>query len=165
MFCPFCNHRESRVLESRLTTDNSVRRRRECESCNKRFTTYEKLDVVQFLVVKRSGSREPYIREKLRAGLSRACAKTNITAEQIDDLVDAVENEMQASGRRELSSINLGEMVLALLSPLDQVAYVRFASVYRQFRSIDDFIQELTLLKNLPNKQDVAATASCAKSS
>jgi len=165
MFCPFCNHRESRVLESRLTTDNSVRRRRECESCNKRFTTYEKLDVVQFLVVKRSGSREPYIREKLRAGLSRACAKTNITAEQIDDLVDAVENEMQASGRLELSSINLGEMVLALLSPLDQVAYVRFASVYRQFRSIDDFIQELTLLKNLPNKQDVAATASGAKSS
>ena len=165
MFCPFCNHRESRVLESRLTTDNSVRRRRECESCNKRFTTYEKLDVVQFLVVKRSGSREPYIREKLRAGLSRACAKTNITAEQIDDLVDAVENEMQASGRRELSSINLGEMVLALLSPLDQVAYVRFASVYRQFLSIDVFIQELTLLKNLPNKQDVAATASGAKSS
>lgn len=165
MFCPFCNHRESRVLESRLTTDNSVRRRRECESCNKRFTTYEKLEVVQFLVVKRSGSREPYIREKLRAGLSRACAKTNITAEQIDDLVDAVENEMQASARRELSSINLGEMVLSLLSPLDQVAYVRFASVYRQFRSIDDFIQELTLLKNSLNKQDVAATASGAKSS
>jgi transcriptional repressor NrdR len=148
MFCPFCNHRDSRVLESRLTTDNSVRRRRACEECGKRFTTYEKLEVVQFLVIKRSGSREPYIREKLRAGLSRACAKTNISAAQIDDLVDSVENEMLASGRREISSVNLGEMVLGLLSFLDHVAYVRFASVYRQFRSIDDFISALSLLKS-----------------
>lgn len=130
-----------------MTTDNSVRRRRACEECGKRFTTYEKLEVVQFLVIKRSGSREPYIREKLRAGLSRACAKTNITAAQIDDLVDSVENEMLASGRREISSVNLGEMVLGLLSFLDHVAYVRFASVYRQFRSIDDFISALSLLK------------------
>src|SRR5471032_2446176 len=148
MFCPLCNHRESRVLESRLTTENSVRRRRECEGCGKRFTTYEKLEVIQFLVVKRSGIREPYTREKLRAGLSRACAKTTVTAEQIDDLVDTVENELLASGRREVSSSMLGEIALSCLSRLDQVAYVRFASVYRQFRSIEDFISELTRLKD-----------------
>jgi transcriptional repressor NrdR len=148
MFCPFCNHRESRVLESRLTTENSVRRRRECEGCGKRFTTYEKLEVIQFLVVKRSGIREPYTRDKLRAGLSRACAKTTVTAEQIDDLVDTVENELLASGRREVSSSMLGEIALTCLARVDQVAYVRFASVYRQFRSIEDFISELTRLKD-----------------
>lgn len=147
MFCPFCNHRESRVLESRLTTENSVRRRRECEGCGKRFTTYEKLETVQFLVVKRSGIREPYIRDKLRAGISRACAKTTVTAEQIDDLVDSVENELLASGRREVVAAMLGEISLRLLSNLDQVAYVRFASVYRQFRSIEDFIAELNFLR------------------
>jgi transcriptional repressor NrdR len=148
MFCPFCNHRESRVLESRLTTENSVRRRRECEGCGKRFTTYEKLEVIQFLVVKRSGIREPYTREKLRAGLSRACAKTTVTAEQIDDLVDTVENELLASARREVSASMLGEIALTCLARVDQVAYVRFASVYRQFRSIEDFISELTRLKD-----------------
>lgn len=147
MFCPFCNHRDSRVLESRLTAENSVRRRRECEGCGKRFTTYEKLETVQFLVVKRSGIREPYIRDKLRAGISRACAKTTVTAEQIDDLVDSVENELLASGRREVAASMLGEIGLRLLSNLDQVAYVRFASVYRQFRSIEDFIAELNLLR------------------
>ena len=127
---------------------DSVRRRRECEGCGKRFTTYEKLEVIQFLVVKRSGIREPYTREKLRAGLSRACAKTTVTAEQIDDLVDSVENELLATGRREVSSSMLGEIALTCLSRLDQVAYVRFASVYRQFRSIEDFISELTRLKD-----------------
>jgi transcriptional repressor NrdR len=148
MFCPFCNHRESRVLESRLTTENSVRRRRECEGCGKRFTTYEKLEIIQFLVIKRSGIREPYTREKLIAGVSRACAKTTVTAEQIEDLVDTVENELLASGRREVTSSMLGEISLTCLSRLDQVAYVRFASVYRQFRSIEDFISELTRLKD-----------------
>ena len=148
MFCPFCNHRESRVLESRLTTENSVRRRRECEGCGKRFTTFEKLEVIQFLVVKRSGIREPYTREKLRGGLSRACSKTAVTAEQIDDLLDTIESELMASGRREVTSVMLGETALNCLSRLDQVAYVRFASVYRQFRSIEDFISELTRLKD-----------------
>jgi transcriptional repressor NrdR len=98
-------------------------------------------------VVKRSGIREPYIRDKLRAGISRACAKTTVTAEQIDDLVDSVENELLASGRREVAASMLGEIGLRLLSNLDQVAYVRFASVYRQFRSIEDFIAELNLLR------------------
>ncbi|MBU6450264.1 MAG: transcriptional regulator NrdR [Cyanobacteria bacterium REEB67] len=164
MFCPFCNHRESRVLESRLTTENSVRRRRECEGCGKRFTTFEKLEVIQFLVVKRSGIREPYTREKLRAGLSRACAKTTVTAEQIDDLMDNVENELMASGRREVSASMLGETALSALSRLDQVAYVRFASVYRQFRSIEDFIAELTRLKDEEISSSATATVSGGKS-
>lgn len=146
MLCPFCNAKDSRVLESRVAGENSVRRRRQCESCNRRFTTYERVEVMQLLVIKRSGSREPYTREKLRAGVSRACSKTTITAEQIDDLVDSVENELAADGKREVTATDLGEIALAKLRNLDQVAYVRFASVYRQFRSIEDFVAELHTL-------------------
>ncbi|MCC7529244.1 MAG: transcriptional repressor NrdR [Candidatus Melainabacteria bacterium] len=146
MLCPFCNAKDSRVLESRVAGENSVRRRRQCESCNRRFTTYERVEVMQLLVIKRSGSREPYTREKLRAGVSRACSKTTITAEQIDDLVDSVENELAADGKREVTAADLGEIALAKLRNLDQVAYVRFASVYRQFRSIEDFVAELHTL-------------------
>lgn len=148
MICPFCNQKDSRVLESRLTTENSVRRRRQCEHCDKRFTTYERLEVIQLLVVKRSGNREPYMREKYQAGVARAAAKTMITADQVDDLVDSVENELATLGKREIPSTLLGEMALARLRNLDQVAYVRFASVYRQFRSIEDFIEELNTLKD-----------------
>jgi len=148
MFCPFCNHKDSRVLESRLTGENSVRRRRQCEQCDKRFTTYERVEVIQMLIIKRSASREPYAREKLRGGIARACAKTMVTAEQVDDLVDSVENELAALGKREIPSTVLGELALARLRNLDQVAYVRFASVYRQFRSIEDFIAELNTLKD-----------------
>ncbi|HEY9772189.1 MAG TPA: transcriptional regulator NrdR [Planktothrix sp.] len=148
MFCPFCQHKDSRVLESRLTGENSVRRRRQCEQCDKRFTTYERVEVMQLLVIKRSGSREPYAREKLRGGVARACAKTMVTAEQVDDLVDAVENELAALGKREVATTMMGELALARLRSLDQVAYVRFASVYRQFRSVEDFIAELNTLKD-----------------
>jgi transcriptional repressor NrdR len=140
------------VLESRLTSENSsVRRRRQCEACDRRFTTYERVEVIQLLVVKRSGSREPYMREKFRAGISRACAKTMVTAQQIDDLVEAVENELAAEGKREVTSSQMGEVALARLRNLNQVAYVRFASVYRQFRSIKDFVEELNTLKEKPN--------------
>ena len=169
MYCPFCSHKDSRVLESRLTAENSsVRRRRQCEACERRFTTYERVEVIQLLVVKRSGNREPYVREKLRAGVARACAKTTVTAEQIDDLVDAVENELAALGKREVSSSLLGEMALERVRELDQVAYVRFASVYRAFRSIEDFIAELNALKDTPKpiqkplEPDKNATASGA---
>ncbi len=148
MFCPFCNKKDSRVLESRLTGENSVRRRRECEVCGKRFTTYERVEVMQMLIVKRSGSREPYTREKLEAGVRRACAKTMVTAEQIDDLVDSVENELASAGKKEVPSTLLGELALKRLRSLDEVAYVRFASVYRQFRSIEDFVSELNTLKD-----------------
>lgn len=148
MYCPFCSHKDSRVLESRLTAENSsIRRRRECEQCEKRFTTYERVETIQLLIVKTSGAREPYSREKLHAGVSRAGAKTSITAAEVDNLVDGVENELMTSGKREIPSSALGEMVLARLRPLNEVAYVRFASVYRQFRSIDDFISELNTLR------------------
>jgi transcriptional repressor NrdR len=148
MICPFCNQKDSRVLESRLTSENSVRRSRQCEHCDKRFTTYERLEVIQLLVVKRSGNREPYTREKFQAGVARAAAKTMITAEQVDDLVESVENELASLGKREVPSTLLGELALARLGNLDHVAYVRFASVYRQFRSIDDFISELNTLRD-----------------
>jgi len=147
MNCPFCNHEDSRVLESRLSQENSIRRRRECEKCGKRFTTYERLDAMETLIIKRSGRREPYSREKFRAGIVRAAIKTTITADQIDDLVDSVENELAASNKQEVKSSFLGELALARLKDLDQVAYVRFASVYRQFKSIKDFIEELKVLQ------------------
>jgi len=147
MNCPFCNHEDSRVLESRLSQENSIRRRRECEKCGKRFTTYERLDAMETLIIKRSGRREPYSREKFRAGIVRAAIKTTITADQIDDLVDSVENELAASNKQEVKSNFLGELALARLKDLDQVAYVRFASVYRQFKSIKDFIEELKVLQ------------------
>lgn len=158
MFCPFCQKKDSRVLESRLTGENAVRRRRECEACGKRFTTYERVEVMQMLVVKRSGSREPYSREKLQAGVNRACAKTAVTAEQIDDLVDQVENELLAMGKREVAASTLGELALKFLSELNDVAYVRFASVYRQFRSVEDFVSELSTLKDAQVDAPPAAT-------
>lgn len=151
MLCPFCNSENSRVLESRTTEEgSSIRRRRECENptCSKRFTTYERIEVMPVLVVKRSGEREPYLREKLRSGIVRACEKTQITAEQIDNAIENIENELARQGKREVNSVNLGNLVLNELRNLDQVAYVRFASVYRQFRSIDDFIKELQDLQS-----------------
>src|ERR1700733_5843830 len=113
MNCPFCSFPDSRVLESRLSQENSVRRRRECEKCQKRFTTYERQEAMQTLIIKRSGGREPYMREKFRAGIARAVAKTTITAEQIDELVDSVENELAALNKQEVNSTFLGELALA----------------------------------------------------
>lgn len=147
MHCPFCNNKDSRVLESRQTAEQaSVRRRRECEACRRRFTTYERVETVQFLVIKSSGEREPYNREKLQAGILSACAKTMVTADQVETLVDAVETELMGWNKREVSSSDLGDLVLSRLRTLNQVAYVRFASVYKQFQSIDDFINELRAL-------------------
>jgi len=146
MLCPFCNSVNSRVLESRTTEEaSSIRRRRECENtaCSKRFTTYERVEVMPVLVVKRSGEREPYSREKIRSGIIRACEKTPITAEQIDNSIENIENELAKQAKREVSSTVLGKLVLTELKDLDQVAYVRFASVYRQFKSVEDFIEEL----------------------
>ena len=144
MICPLCTKNDSRVLESRLTGENSIRRRRECEACGKRFTTYERVEVTQMLVVKRSGGREPYEREKLLSGVSRACAKTDVSAAEIDDLVDSLESELAAQGKREVQAAFLGELALKRIKKLNDVAYVRFASVYRKFSSIDDFVSELS---------------------
>lgn len=147
MYCPFCKQRESRVLESRLSEENtSIRRRRECESCQKRFTTYERAESLRLLVVKNSGNREPYSRDKLLAGIATACCKTSVCAQQIEELIDTLELELQMAGKREIQSSQLGELVLAKLQKLNQVAYVRFASVYRQFQSVEDFVSELSRL-------------------
>ena len=151
MFCPFCHFENSRVLESRTTEEGStIRRRRECEDsvCSKRFTTYERIEVMPVLVVKRSNNREPYSREKLRQGIVRACEKTKITAGQIDSIIEEIENELAKQGKREVNSVTLGDLVLSRLKDLDQVAYVRFASVYRQFKDINDFINELQELQS-----------------
>lgn len=135
------------MLESRAVAEQlSVRRRRQCESCLRRFTTYEKVETIQLLIIKTSGIREPYSREKLHAGISSACAKTMVTAQDVDNLVDSVENELASWGKREVLSSTLGDLILARLRTLNHVAYVRFASVYKQFQSIDDFIAELRSL-------------------
>lgn len=145
MNCPFCNHKDSRVLESRQSSENNaIRRRRECEACRKRFTTYERIENVQILIIKNSGNREPYSREKLRSGVDIACAKTPVTAEQIEELLDYLEMEISNSGRREVPSSYIGELIMNRLKLMNQVAYVRFASVYRQFRSAEDFVTELS---------------------
>jgi transcriptional repressor NrdR len=147
VYCPFCRENTSRVLESRLSEENSaIRRRRECESCQKRFTTYERVESIQLLVIKSHGGREPYSREKLRAGIVTACRKTTVSAEQIAEMLDSLELELQTAGKREIPSSHLGELVLARLRSLNEVAYVRFASVYRQFQSVQDFICELNAL-------------------
>ncbi len=147
MYCPFCQQNDSRVLESRLSEENtSIRRRRECESCKKRFTTYERIESIQILVIKSSGDREPYTREKLLTGILTACRKTSVSAAQIEELIDSLELELQILGKREIQSKHLGELILDRLKLLNEVAYVRFASVYRQFQSVEDFIQELNRL-------------------
>lgn len=147
MYCPFCQQKDSRVLESRMSEEKtSIRRRRECESCKKRFTTYERVESMQLLVIKNSGNREPYSREKLSAGLLTACRKTTVSAAQIEEVLDGLELELQILGKREIPSSQLGELVLSRLRLLNEVAYVRFASVYRQFQSVEDFIRELHAL-------------------
>ena len=147
MKCPFCNAADTRVIESRPADDNaSIRRRRQCETCGKRFTTYEKLETMPLMIVKKDNSREPYDRSKIEAGIIRSCHKRPVSSEQISNLVDQIENALFAKEEREISSSVIGEMVMEKLKDLDPVAYVRFASVYREFKDVDTFMQELTKL-------------------
>jgi transcriptional repressor NrdR len=149
MKCPHCSHPDDHVIDSRpVETDNVIRRRRECLKCQKRFTTYERLEIMPFIVLKSDDRREPYDREKLREGVARACKKRNITAEQIDKLVAEVETSIQEDFVMEAPSKSIGERVLAKLKELDHVAYVRFASVYKQFTDLDGFVNELRGLKH-----------------
>ena len=147
MKCPFCNAADTRVIDSRPADDNaSIRRRRQCETCGKRFTTYEKLETMPLMIVKKDNSREPYDRSKIEAGIIRSCHKRPVSSEQISNLVDQIENALFAKEEREISSSVIGEMVMEKLKDLDPVAYVRFASVYREFKDVDTFMQELTKL-------------------
>lgn len=141
MKCPSCNNADSRVLDSRSVDDGaSIRRRRECAICGKRFTTYEVIDKVQILVVKRDGSREFFDKHKIESGITRACQKRNVNAVEI---AASIENELQNSLVSEVGSAVIGEMVLARLIDVDIVSYIRFASVYREFGDIDSFMREL----------------------
>ncbi|MCC6556189.1 MAG: transcriptional repressor NrdR [Polyangiaceae bacterium] len=144
MKCPFCGHVEDRVIDSRSGgAGDVIRRRRECAGCERRFTTYERVEDILPTVVKKDGRREPFDRTKLVRGLRIACNKRPVSTDQIDAMVDAIEREAQESERREVSSTELGERVMNHLRGLDEVAYVRFASVYRSFRDIDQFMVEL----------------------
>ncbi|HOY25598.1 MAG TPA: transcriptional regulator NrdR [Mesotoga sp.] len=149
MKCPFCSSESTRVLDSRPTEDNtSIRRRRECEDCGGRFTTYERYERLPFFVIKKDGRRERFNREKIMNGLLRACEKRPISLERLSSIVDSIEDEVTRSGRHEVLSQEIGEMIMAKLKLLDRVAYVRFASVYKEFRDIDHFMDIIKELKN-----------------
>jgi transcriptional repressor NrdR len=148
MKCPFCGNDDDRVLDSRPARDGAaVRRRRECAKCSSRFTTYEYVERTPLMVIKRNGAREPYDRGKLLAGVVLACRKRPISRDDMEKLVDSVDVKLGEDSRLEVSSQELGELVLERLSALDPVAYVRFASVYRQFDSPEHFVEELKNLK------------------
>jgi len=147
MKCPFCSHAESKVIDSRPTDDGErIRRRRECLRCSKRFTTYEVIETVPLVVVKRDKSREVFNRNKLLNGMLRACEKRPVSLDVIEQAVDEIEMKLQNSLDREISSVSIGEYAMDSLKGIDEVAYVRFASVYRQFKDIHTFMDEVTKL-------------------
>ena len=144
MKCPFCGHDDSKVVDSRPTDEGtSIRRRRECLKCLKRFTTYETVERMPLMLVKRDGTRQPYDRQKLLGGLVKACEKRPVSLMQLEQIVDNVEQRVFSALESEVSSKTIGELVMERLKPLDEVAYVRFASVYRQFKDINSFMREL----------------------
>lgn len=144
MRCPVCQRSDSKVVDSREATDgDSIRRRRECLECGRRFTTYERVDVVMPMVVKKDDRREPWDRDKVLAGIRKACEKRPVPADTIEEAVSRVERRVQESGAREIASSAIGEAVMACLKDLDDVAYVRFASVYKSFRDIEEFMRAL----------------------
>ncbi|AXA37323.1 MAG: transcriptional repressor NrdR [Candidatus Hydrogenedentota bacterium] len=147
MLCPFCGHTESKVVNSRQSTrGDSIRRRRECLQCGHRFTTFEVIEKVPIIVIKRDGKREAFDRQKVAAGIWRACEKRPVTLEQVERIVQFVEKSLYNSMEKEVSSLKIGEMVLRKLREVDEVAYVRFASVYRQFRDVSEFNHEVRVL-------------------
>lgn len=144
MKCPFCSNENTKVIDSRPAEDNSsIRRRRACEECGKRFTTYEKVETIPLVVIKKDNNREPYDRSKIEAGVLRACHKRPISVHQIDALVDEVENTIFNREEKEIESKVIGELVMDKLKDLEAVAYVRFASVYREFKDVNTFMDEL----------------------
>lgn len=154
MRCPYCGHTENKVIDSRESKEgDSIRRRRECLNCQKRFTTYETVVEIELIVIKKNGTREPFSREKLLTCIQKACVKRPISIETIEHEANEVLCSLMSKYEREVSSTDIGEMVMERLKMIDKVAYVRFASVYRQFKEIDEFMSELqTLLKPLSRK-------------
>jgi transcriptional repressor NrdR len=151
MKCPYCGYKEDKVVDSRATAEESaIRRRRECLKCGKRFTTYEYIEEVSLMVIKKDGRREPFDRKKLLAGITKACEKRPISVEKMEDIVTHIERAIQRKSDREVEASKIGELVIEKLKTLDDVAYVRFASVYRQFKDVGQFMTEL---KDILNKE------------
>ena len=143
MQCPYCNYKESKVVDSRHTDSNSIRRRRECESCKKRYTTYETIETTPVMVVKKDNTREYFDREKIKNGLIKSCEKRPVSIDKIESVVSYIENQINKNYMTEVETRLIGEMVMDKLKDIDEVSYVRFASVYRQFKDINTFVNEL----------------------
>ncbi|MFP6767147.1 MAG: transcriptional regulator NrdR [Planctomycetaceae bacterium] len=143
MQCPFCRYDETKVVDSRTSQPHAIRRRRECLECQRRFTTYEKIEESPLRVIKKDGSRVPFDRERIRSGLEKACYKRPVSDDQIEAIINAVESEVYQGFEREVPSQDIGELVFGRLREVDQVAFVRFASVYREFKDVNDFVEEL----------------------
>lgn len=149
MKCPFCGHKEDKVIDSRSSEEGrSIRRRRECLNCKRRFTTYENIEETSLMVIKKDGRREPFDRKKILAGIQKACEKRPISTQVLEELTDKVEYTLQSKFGKEVGTNQIGELLMELLHDLDEVAYVRFASVYRQFKDINQFMKELRGLLN-----------------
>jgi transcriptional repressor NrdR len=153
MRCPFCTHIEDKVVDSRESKDgDSIRRRRECMQCGRRFTSYERIDEIPYMVIKKDGRRETFDRSKIMAGLLRACEKRPISSVQLEAIVDSIEKFVQESSDREIATSELGKLIMSRLKALDKVAYVRFASVYLEFEDVSEFMNELKLLVRARDK-------------
>jgi transcriptional repressor NrdR len=154
MKCPFCGHIEDKVVDSRLSTDaETIRRRRECEKCGRRFTSYERVEEIMPMVVKKDGRREPFDRQKVLSGLKKACEKRAVSMDTLANVVDEIEKKLLEGAQKEISSSAVGEEIMRNLQELDKVAYVRFASVYRDFKDIDEFVKELAGLLGQEKKK------------
>lgn len=143
MKCPFCGKDNTKVIDSRPTDDSSIRRRRQCDECGKRFTTYEKVETMPLIVIKKDNNREPYDREKIVAGIVRSCHKRPVSLSQINAMVDEIETHIFNMGDKEIPTTTIGKIVMDKLKDLDEVAYVRFASVYREFKDVNTFMDEI----------------------
>ncbi|MFZ9088524.1 MAG: transcriptional regulator NrdR [Planctomycetaceae bacterium] len=154
MRCPFCRHDETKVIDSRNSQDFSIRRRRECLGCERRFTTYERMEESPVRVIKKDGTRVPFDRNRIRFGIEKACYKRPVSPEQIDQLLGRVESLIYEDGEREVPSRRIGELVFNALRDLDHVAFVRFASVYREFQDVHDFVEELQPMLNIRRRDN-----------
>ena len=149
MKCPYCGESDTKVIDSRAADDNSsIRRRRQCVTCGKRFTTYEKLETMPLMIIKKDDSREPYDRSKVERGILLSCRKRPVSSQQISKMIDEIENQIFSMEERELSASVIGELVMQKLKDVDEVAYVRFASVYREFKDLNAFMDELAEFLN-----------------
>ena len=148
MKCPYCGKENTRVIDSRPTDDSSIRRRRQCDECGKRFTTYEKIETLPLIVVKKDNNREPYDREKIIAGIVRSCHKRPVSMAQVKEMVDDIESQIFNMGEKEVPTTTIGSIVMDKLKNVDEVAYVRFAYVYREFKDVNTFMDEIKKILN-----------------